>query len=126
MCKAGANCSAADFSPRNDSIYMDAVMHQVTANQDAALTALATTSTPEFWIATAHANGVYGKDAEIAELAERNSYQLDNDILRHKLTDEEAFARGVYMAGIAVLCFLTFIGVWIARRTYRFNQSNQS
>lgn len=121
MCVAGANCSAADFSPRNDSIYMDAVTHQVTANQDAALKALASTSTPEFWIATAHANGVYGKDAIIAALAEKNNDQLANDILRHRLTDEEAFARGMYMAGFAVLCFITFIGVWIARRTHAFN-----
>jgi hypothetical protein len=116
MCKAGANCTATDFSPRNDSIYMDAVMHQVTPNQDAALKALAATSTPEFWIGTAHANGVYGKDAIIAALAKKNNDQLANDILRHKMTDEEAFARGVYITGFFVLCFLAFIGWWIARR----------
>lgn len=123
MCKAGADCSAADFSPRNDSIYMDAVTHQVTANQDAALKALSATGTPEFWIATAHANGVYGKDAIITALAEKNNDQLANDILRHRLTDEEAFARWAYIAAFFVLLFITFIGVWVARRTHRFNHS---
>lgn len=76
MCLASANCTTADYSPRNDSIHADALYHQVTENQAAALKALAAKGAPAFWIATAHANGVYGKDALIASYAQRNKNQL--------------------------------------------------
>ena len=69
MCLAGANCTDADFLPRNDSILYDAFAPQMTNNQDAAVKALYATATPEFWIAAAHVNGIYGKNAEFASYA---------------------------------------------------------
>ncbi len=119
------NCTAADFSPRNDSIYADAITPQVTKNQAVALKALAATGSPEFWIATAHANGVFGKDAEIADLAAMNSDQLANDILRHKMTTEEATARAAYVVGFVVFCFCTFIVLWVRARVRRAKRSVQ-
>ena len=59
ICLASANCTKRDFLPRNDSIYADCGAPQVTANHDAAIKALTATGTPEFWVATAHANGIY-------------------------------------------------------------------
>ncbi len=119
MCLASANCTDKDYLPRNDSIYADAIDHQVTPNQAAALKALYATGTPEFWIATAHANGIYGKDDLIASYAEKNKAELANDILRHLPTPEEDF---IHEAEIAIGCCLLFLGVigaWIARRTWK-------
>src|SRR5271166_6490522 len=70
------DCTAADFSPRNDSIYLDAIYPQVTKNQNVALAALEATGSPEFWIATAHANGITDRDELFASYAERNQAQL--------------------------------------------------
>lgn len=120
MCLASANCATADYSPRNDSIYADALYHQVTPNQAAALKALADTGSPGFWIAAAHANGIYGKDALIAVYAKLNKQQLENDLLRHIPTPEEDF---LHQAEIAIGCSLAFIGsiaLWIACRASRF------
>jgi hypothetical protein len=72
MCLVGANCTDADFLPRNTSIWHDAVAPQMTDNQNAAEKALYATATPEFWIAAAHANGIYGRDAEFASAAKDN------------------------------------------------------
>jgi hypothetical protein len=58
VCLAG-HCSDEDFLPLNDSIFYDAVAPQMTANQEGAVKALYATGTPEFWIAAAHANGIY-------------------------------------------------------------------
>lgn len=116
MCLAGAACTTADYSPRNDSIYADALYHQVTANQAAALKALAETGSPEFWIATAHANGIYDKDALIASYAEKNRTQLGTDILRHVPTPEEDFVHEAEIAIGCCLLFLAGIAVLIARR----------
>ncbi len=122
MCLVGANCTDADFVPRNDSIYMDVVKPQVTANQAAALKALYATSTPEFWIAAAHANGIYDHDAEFASYAEQQTRQVASG-LSHKMTPDEETAREFLVVGIGVLFFIGFIGWWIARRTYKFNHS---
>ena len=88
---ASANCTDKDYLRRNDSIYADALYHQVTPNQTAALKALADTGRPEFWIATGHANGIYDKDDLIASYARKNQAELANDILRHVPTYEEQF-----------------------------------
>ena len=68
MCLAG-RCTKEDFVPRNTSIFYDAVAPQMTDGQEAAVKALYATGTPEFWVAAAHANGIYGKDAEVASYA---------------------------------------------------------
>jgi hypothetical protein len=117
MCLVAANCTDADYLPRNDNIYADALYHQVTRNQAAALKALADTGSPEFWIAAAHANGIYGRDDAVRHYALMNQEQLDNDILRHVPTSEEEFQ---HEAEIAVGCCVLFFGgivVWIIRRT---------
>ena len=124
ICLAGANCTDADFMPRNDNIYADAIKPQVTANQAAALKALYATSTPEFWIAAAHANGIYDHDAEFASYAEKIQVQLAK-VLRHKLTPQEDFNRELEVAIICCLLFIGFIGVCICR-TYKFNHSQEN
>jgi hypothetical protein len=113
VCLASSNCNDADYLPRNDSIYADAIYHQVTANQGAALKALYETGTPEFWIETAHANGIY-KDALIASYAAQNKAQLENDLLRHIPTPEEEFIHEAEIAIVCCLLFIGVIGVWIA------------
>ena len=120
MCKT--NCTAADFSPRNDSIYADIVRPQVTENQGKALTVLEATGSPEFWIATAHANGITDKDDLFASYAEKNQAQRTK-LLGHKLTPQEDFNREFEIAIIGCLFFIGFIGIWIARRAYRFAHS---
>lgn len=115
MCLASASCTKSDYSPRNDSIYADALYHQVTPNQAAALKALYNTGSPEFWIEAAHANGIYGKDALIAGYARKNQTELADDILRHAPTYEEQFQ---HQAEVVIACFLLFVSgvIWIARR----------
>jgi len=126
MCLASSNCTDADYLPRNDNIYADALYHQVTPNQAAALKALADTGSPKFWIETAHANGIYGKDALIASYARRNQEQLANDILRHVPTYEEQFQHEVMIAGLVCVTFIGLIGVWIVRRGYRFARTREN
>jgi hypothetical protein len=115
MCLESANCTAADYSPRNDSIYADAISPQVTPNQATALKALYDTGSPKFWIATAHANGIYGNDALIASYAAENRTELANDILRHVPTPEEEFQHEAEIAVGCCVLFIGSIGVWIAR-----------
>jgi hypothetical protein len=117
LCLASANCTGTDYLPRNDNIYADAISPQVTPNQAAALKALVDTGSPEFWIATAHANGIYDEDDLIARYARRNQEQLVNDILRHAPTPEEEFQREAEIAIVCCLIFFAGIGFWIARRT---------
>ena len=83
MCLAGADCTNADFVPRNDSIWYDAITPQLTANQNAAVKTLYATATPEFWIAAAHANGIYDKDMEFANYAAEMRADLAKK-LRHR------------------------------------------
>jgi hypothetical protein len=125
MCLASANCTDADFVPRNDSIYVDAVYPQVTANQGAALKALKATGSPEFWIAAAHANGIYDHDADFASYAAMQKAQLAKD-LRHKETPDEETAHEFEAAGIGIVLFIGLIGVWIAHRTYNFTHSQEN
>jgi len=119
------DCTAADFSPRNDSIYLDAIYPQVTKNQNVALAALEATGSPEFWIATAHANGITDRDELFASYAERNQAQLTK-LLSHKQTPQEDFNREFEAAIICCLLFVGFIVVWLARRTYKFNRSQEN
>jgi hypothetical protein len=114
MCLASANCTDADYLPRNASIYADALYHQTTANQAAALKALYNTGSPDFWVETAHANGIYD-DALIASYARKNQEQLENDILRHVPTYEEQFQHEAEIAIGCCLLFICGIGVLIAR-----------
>lgn len=116
------DCTNKDFSPRNDSIYVDMVKPQVTENQDAALKDLKATGSPEFWIATAHANGIYDKDGLFAAYAEKNQSQLTK-LLSHKMKPQEEFNREFEATIICCLLFVSFIGLWIAHRTVRFNHS---
>jgi hypothetical protein len=120
ICLVGANCSDADFVPRNDSIYADAITPQVTKNQGAALKALNATGTPEFWIAAAHANGIYDHDADFTSYAAMQQAQLAKD-LSHDETPEEETAHEFEAVSIGIVLFIVFIGAWIARRTYKFN-----
>ena len=125
ICLVGANCTDADFVPRDDSIYADAITPQVTKNQGAALKALKATGTREFWIAAAHANGIYGHDSEFANYAAKQAVQLARD-LGHKETPAEDFAHEFEVAIICCLLFISFIGVWIASRTYKFAHSQEN
>jgi hypothetical protein len=113
------DCTPADFSPRNDSIYADVFKLQVTRNQDAALKALRATGSPEFWIAAAHANGITDKDELFGAYAEKNQTQLTK-VLGHEMTPQEEFNRELEGAIICCLLFVGFIGVWIVRRMYKF------
>lgn len=123
ICLASANCTKQDFLPRNDSIFADAVGTQVTANHDAAIKALAATGTPEFWVATAHANGVTGMDAVFAKAAATNKAKLDSDF-SYRETPSEEFAHEVEIGVVCYFAFIGFVGVWIAHRTYRFRHSH--
>jgi len=123
MCLVGANCTDADFVPRNDSIWHDAVVPQMTANQDAALKALYATGTPEFWIAAAHANGIINMDADFARAAADNKSGLDRSLKYPEPSTTEfvhmvAFGFGCYFAIVVLLC------VCFTRRTYKFNHSS--
>lgn len=123
MCLESAKCTKRDFLPRNTSIFHDAVAPQATANQDAAIKALYATGTPEFWIATAHANGITDMDAVFAQAATLNKAKLDRDF-SYRETPSEEFAHEVEIGVVCYFAFIGFFGVWIARRTYRFNHSH--
>ncbi len=125
ICLASSPCTDVDFVPRNDSIYVDAISPQVTKNQGAALKALEATGAPEFWIATAHANGIYGHDSEFADYAAKQAAQLA-DYLRHTETPAEESAEEVKIASLGCILFVGFIVVWIARRTYNFTHSQEN
>lgn len=112
------DCTDTDFSPRNDSIYEDAVKPQVTRSQAAALDALAATGSPEFWIAAAHANGIPDQDELFASYAAKNQTQLTR-LLGHKMTPQEDFDREFEVAIICCLLFVGFISLWIACRMYK-------
>jgi hypothetical protein len=109
MCLASAKCTDADFVPRNTSIFYDAVAPQMTPNQDAAVKALYATATPEFWIAAAHANGIYDKDAAFADYAADEKADLTKK-LRHQKSSADEFAHevefgiGCYFIFVVVLC----------------------
>lgn len=125
MCLVGANCTDADFMPRNDSIYADAITPQVKKNQGAAIAALGATGTPDFWITAANANGITDKDEMFANLAAKQARQLARD-LSHPVTPAEAWTRTVEFAIGGIILFFGFIGVWIARRTYKFTHSQEN
>jgi hypothetical protein len=109
MCLIGAKCTDADFVPRNMSIFYDAVAPQMTANQDAAVKALYATATRQFWVAAAHANGIYDKDAEFASYAADEQADLAKK-LRHQESSADEFAHevefgiGLYIAFVVLLC----------------------
>src|SRR5208282_4967306 len=100
------DCTSADFSPRNDNIYVDMVKPQVTKNQGKALAALEATGSPEFWIATAHSNGITDKDELFASYAAKNQVQLAK-VLGHAMTPQEDFNReftaGLILFGLFML-----------------------
>jgi hypothetical protein len=123
MCLIGAKCTDADFVPRNTSILYDAIAPQMTNNQDAAVKALYATATPEFWIAAAHANGIYDKDAAFASYAADEGLDLAKK-LRHQESSSDEFAHeveigiGLYVAFVVVLC------ACFTRRTHKFSHSS--
>src|SRR5271169_1240780 len=125
MCLESANCMKSDFLPRNTSIFHDVVAPQVTPNQEAALKALNATGTPEFWVAAAHANGIFDRDAVFAQAATMNKAKLDRDF-SYSETPSEEFAHEVEGGVVCYFAFIGFIGVWIARRTYKFNHSQEN
>ena len=122
MCLASAKCTDADFVPRNTSIFYDAVAPEMTANQDAAVKALYATATREFWVAAAHANGIYDKDAEFASYAADEQADLAKK-LRHQESSSDEFAHeveigiGLYVAFIVLLCMC------FTRRSHKFKHS---
>src|SRR5271157_5506595 len=120
MCLASAHCTDAEFVPRNDSIYVDAITPQVTANQGAALKALKTTGRPEFWIAAAHANGIYGHDSEFVSYAVMEQGQLA-EALRHRESSSEEFLHEVEIGVGCYVAFTVLLCVCFTRRTYKFN-----
>jgi hypothetical protein len=115
LCLVGANCTQADFMPRNDNIYADAISPQVTANQAAALKALNATGIAKFWIAAAHANGIADQDAAFANYAAMQRVQLAKD-MNHPVTEHEAWMRTVEIAIVGFILFIGFIGWWIIHR----------
>jgi hypothetical protein len=118
-----AKCTDSDFVPRNDSIWHDAVAPQMAPDQDAAVKALYATATPEFWIAAAHANGIYDKDSEFASYAADEGLDLAKKLL-HRESSADEFAHeveigiGLYIAFVVLLC------ACFTRRTHKFNHSN--
>ena len=56
--------------------------------------ALYATATPEFWIAAAHANGIYNMDAEFASYAADEKTDLAKK-LRHQESSSDEFAHEV-------------------------------
>ena len=120
MCLVGAKCTLADYVPRNTSIWYDAITPELTANQDAAVKALYATATPEFWIAAAHANGIYDKDAEFASYAADEKADLAKK-LRHQESSSEEF---VHEVEIGIGCYFAFVMLLCAcftRRKHKFN-----
>jgi hypothetical protein len=109
ICLVSANCTDADFLPRNTSIFYDAIAPEMTPNQSAAVKALYATGTPEFWIAAAHANGIINMDADFANAARDNKTGLDHD-LKYDEPPTTVFVRGVsfgvgcYAAFVVLLC----------------------
>jgi hypothetical protein len=109
MCLASAKCTDADFVPRNDSIWYDLIAPQMTVNQNAAVNVLYATGSPEFWVAAAHANGIYGKDADFAKAAVDYKTGLDRN-LKHDMPSQTAFSFqimffvGLYVAFVVLLC----------------------
>jgi hypothetical protein len=108
--------------PRNTSIFYDAVAPQMTDNQDAAVKALYATGSPEFWVAAAHANGIYGRDAEFASAAKDNQSAMAESLkFSEPSTDEFVhevmFGVGCYVVFVVLLC-ACFIC-----RTHKFNHS---
>jgi hypothetical protein len=111
MCLASAHCTDEDFVPRNTSIWYDAVAPELTDNQDAAVKALYATGTSEFWIAAAHANGIYDKDAEFASYAaDAKASQMWGNKLKHPIPPSNEFVHtvelgiGLYVAFVVLLC----------------------
>lgn len=119
MCLESAQCTKRDFLPRNDSIYADVRAPQVTKNQAAAIKALNATGSPEFWIAAAHANGIHDRDAVFAKAAATNKAELDRGF-SYPVSPSEEFVHEMEVAGTCYVLFCFFIGVWIARSTYKF------
>jgi hypothetical protein len=122
MCLASAKCTDQDFLPRNTSIWYDAITPELTANQNAAVKALYATVTPEFWIAAAHANGIYDKDAEFASYATDERDDIAKK-LRHQESPSEEF---VHEVEIGIGCYFAFVVLLCAcftRRTHKFNHS---
>ena len=84
--------------------------------------ALYATATPEFWIAAAHANGIYDKDAEFASYAADEGLDLVKK-LRHQESSSDEFAHevefgiGLYIAFVALLC------AFFTRHTHKFDRS---
>jgi len=116
MCLAGANCTDADFVPRNTSIFYDAVAPQMTANQDAAVKALYATGSPEFWIDAAHVNGIYGRDAEFASAAKDNQSAMAASLKFSEPSTDEfvhevAFGVGCYFAFVVLLCVCVSLSI---------------
>jgi hypothetical protein len=122
MCLANADCTSADFVPRNTSILYDAFAPQMTDNQEEAVKALYATATPEFWIAAAHANGIYDKDAEFAGYAAVEKADLTKK-LRHQESSSDEFAHEVE---ITVGCYIAFVVILFACFTHRTNKFNHS
>ena len=115
MCLVSDPCTQADFLPRNTSIWYDLFAPELTDNQERAVKALNATGNPEFWIAAAHANGVYGKDDDFARAAAANKAKLDADF-SYETTPAESFAHEVEVGIACYVLFYIFIGLWIARR----------
>jgi hypothetical protein len=115
ICLVSANCTDADFVPRNTSIFYDAVAPELTANQDTAVKALYATGSPEFWVAAAHANGISNMDADFAKAARDNKLGLDRSLKYPEPSTTEfvhmvAFGFGCYFAIVVLLC-VCFSGI---------------
>jgi hypothetical protein len=122
MCLASANCTDEDFVPRNTSIWYDAIAPELTDNQDAAVKALYATGSPEFWVAAAHANGIYNMDTDFASYAaDAKASQMWGNKLQHPIPPSNDFAHeveigiGLYVAFFALLC------ACFTRRKHKFN-----
>ena len=93
--------------PRNDSIFYDAFALQMTPNQAKAIKDLYATGTPEFWIAAAHANGIFTRDEDFAAAAAKERAEHDGPSSTPWTVDEWiyggaiAYAMFVLLGGIA-------------------------
>jgi hypothetical protein len=124
MCLASAHCTDEDFVPRNTSIWYDAIAPELTDNQDAAVKALYATGSPEFWVAAAHANGIYDKDAEFASYAAEAKASIAwSDKLRHPAPPWTEFAHTVELGVGLYVAFVVLLCACFTRRTHKFDHS---
>ena len=87
--------------------------------------ALYATATPEFWIAAAHANGIYDMDAEFASYAADEKTDLAKK-LRHQESSSDEFAHEVEFGIGCYFAFVVLLCPCFTRRKHKFNDFREN